>query len=150
MHPFIGKEPRVMLLRNGDQHPDVGHETVDREHQVQLGLVDALCTAVGKAGGETDIREILDRLLEYSRIHFLSEQLLMRLHAYPEYETHAVEHDRMIAAMEEIRQSWQEGRLESRREIIEALRHDLIGHIHRQDRELGRHLTSCGVGSSEG
>jgi hemerythrin len=139
-----------MPFRDGDAHQDAGHEAIDREHQVQIGLMDTLHGAVRKAQGDDEICELLDRLLEYSRVHFLSEQVLMRLHAYPDYEAHAIEHDRMIGAMEELRAGWQEGRLDAPLEVIEALRHDLCGHIRRHDHELGKHLAGSGIGLPRG
>jgi hemerythrin len=139
-----------MQFRDGDAHPDAGHETIDREHQVQIGLMDTLHRAVRAKQDDADICELLDRLLEYSRVHFLSEQILMRLHAYPDYEAHVVEHDRMLGTMEELRTGWQEGRIEAPLEIIEALRHDLCGHIRRHDQELGRHLAGSGIGLPRG
>jgi hemerythrin len=139
-----------MQFRDGDAHQDAGHEAIDREHQVQLGLMDTLHRAVRAKQDDAETGELLDRLLEYSRVHFLSEQILMRLHAYPDYEAHVIEHDRMIGAMEELRAGWQESRLDAPLEVIEALRHDLSGHIRRHDHELGKHLAGSGIGVPRG
>lgn len=71
---------------------DVGG--VNREHQVQIRLMQALAAAVAK--GE-NIAPTLRQLSEYSRVHFLSEELLMRLYDYPDYATHLLDHERMVA-----------------------------------------------------
>jgi hemerythrin len=68
---------------------------VDAEHQVQTGLVRALCDAVRLGRDLGQVREILDQLLQYSEVHFMSEQLLMRLCSYPDYDDHVLDHDRM-------------------------------------------------------
>lgn len=68
---------------------------VDAEHQVQTGLVRALCEAVRLGRDLGQVREILDQLLQYSEVHFMSEQLLMRLCSYPDYDDHVLDHDRM-------------------------------------------------------
>lgn len=68
---------------------------VDTEHQVQIGLARALCDALRPAGDLGQVREIFDQLVRYSEVHFMSEQLLMRLCSYPGYEEHVLEHDGM-------------------------------------------------------
>lgn len=139
-----------MPFRDGDAHQDAGHGAIDREHQVQLGLMDTLHRSVRAKQDDAEICELLERLLEYSRVHFLSEQILMRLHAYPDYEAHVIEHDRMIGAMEELRAGWLENRIDAPLEVIEALRHDLSSHISRHDHALGKHLAGSGIGLPRG
>jgi hemerythrin len=73
--------------------------TLDTEHQVQVALVHALRDAI--RSGDTDrAREILEQTVEHSAVHFMSEQLLMRLCSYPDYDDHVLDHDHM---MEELR-----------------------------------------------
>lgn len=64
----------------------------DREHEIQLGLLRALCTAAGENRDAAVVGEILERLISYSEAHFLSEELLMRLNSYDDYEDHVDDH----------------------------------------------------------
>ena len=64
----------------------------DREHEVQLGLLRALCAAA----------EILDKLIAYSEAHFASEELLMRLKSYDDYEDHVEDHEFMLDTLRTI------------------------------------------------
>jgi hemerythrin len=129
--------------KSGEGRVSVGHADIDAEHQVQLGLMDALEEAVqgGRTGPEVD--ELLERLLDYSRVHFLSEQLLMRHHAYEGYEDHVQDHDRMVAALEELRAAHDQGRTAYGLEVIRTVRADLMGHIRGRDHELGRFLSGA-------
>ena len=70
---------------------------VSREHQVQVRLMQALAGAV--ASGE-NVARTLAQLSEYSRAHFLSEELLMRLYDYPDYDTHVLDHERMVERLD--------------------------------------------------
>lgn len=72
---------------------------INREHQVQIRLMQALAAAVTK--GES-IAPTLRQLSEYSRVHFLSEELLMQLYDYPDYGTHLLDHERMVAWLDEL------------------------------------------------
>lgn len=123
---------------------------MDQEHRIQIGLIDALRDAV--AGGEAagDAIEIHRRLLDYSRAHFLSEQLLMRLHAYDDHERHVADHDEMIDALESFGRDLAEGREDRVVAGVTRLRAFLIGHIEGRDRELHEHLEGSGVGPARG
>ncbi|MCK9381904.1 MAG: hemerythrin family protein [Sulfuritalea sp.] len=68
----------------------------DREHEVQLGLLRALCVAAGENRDADTVGEILDRLVSYSEAHFASEELLMRLKSYDDYEDHVEDHLQMM------------------------------------------------------
>lgn len=109
--------------------------TIDREHQVQLHLMLALAAALD-ADGRID--ETLAQLADYSRAHFLSEELLMRLYSYPDYDDHVLDHARMIEWLDE---------LAARRGDHDAMRravHELIAvfrrHIDSRDQMLHEFL----------
>ena len=72
------------------------NEETDREHEIQLGLLRALCTAAGDNRDADTVAEILDRLISYSEAHFISEELLMRLKSYDDYEDHVEDHAQML------------------------------------------------------
>jgi hemerythrin-like metal-binding protein len=72
------------------------------EHDLQIQLMRALGEAI-EAGDRPLILEVLARLEDTTNAHFLGEQLLMRLHAYPGYEVHSHEHDRLIEELGRLR-----------------------------------------------
>ncbi len=69
---------------------------MDGEHRVQLGLIEALCDAVEAHAGSEEIGRILETLVEYSKAHFLSEELLMRLDSYEGFDEHVEDHADML------------------------------------------------------
>ena len=71
----------------------------DREHEVQLGLLQALCQAVQEQRDAAAVSEILEQLSAYSEAHFMSEELLMRLKSYDDYEDHVEDHQQMMEAL---------------------------------------------------
>ena len=121
---------------------DTGHPVMDGEHRVQIGLMTAFRDAIGGGRGEAAADEILDQLLDYSKIHFMSEQLLMRLYEYGDYESHMADHDRMLQEMETMRDSFRggDGRFDPR--TVDALIKGLVAHINRTDGPLGQYLGS--------
>jgi len=123
-----------------EQSMDVGFDQIDGEHRVQVGLLSALRDAVTKGRAEAEVNEILEQLIDYTKVHFMSEELLMRLYEYPHYEAHVAEHDRMVEQIEQARERQQSGDAAATTETLEATLAGLVGHIGRSDRTLGVYL----------
>jgi hemerythrin len=112
---------------------------MDGEHRVQVGLLSALRDAVTEGRAETEVNEILEQLVDYTKVHFMSEELLMRLYQYPHYEAHVAEHDRMVEQIEQARERHRVGDAATT-ETLDATLAGLIEHIGRTDRTLGGYL----------
>jgi hemerythrin-like metal-binding protein len=80
------------------EHAHQGIATMEREHELELRLVRELQSALG-AGDRAAAEALFRSLEELTEAHFLGEQLLMRLHAYPAYAAHQDEHDRLIGEL---------------------------------------------------
>lgn len=91
-------------MTTGTQDLRLGIPEIDVEHALQLQLVQGVRAAL-EAGDTTTARALVGRLDDVTNAHFLAEQLLMRLHAYPGYAAHVEEHDRLIG---ELRNLWSE------------------------------------------
>jgi len=115
-------------------HDDL--DSIEAEHRVQIGMIDALLSADENKLEAAEVEEIVVRLLEYTRLHFLSEELLMRLHAYEHHDEHVFEHRRMLDQLEEVREAHQQGQTGDAGMSIQRLRARLLGHIHSHDAEL--------------
>ena len=86
------------------EHARSGVETMEREHALEIQMVRDLQAALA-AGDGAAASALFERLEEFTNAHFLAEQLLMRLHAYPAYVAHQEEHDRLIAELRDLRQT---------------------------------------------
>jgi len=100
---------------------------VDAEHQVQVRLLTELRQAVSGGKAADEIRE---RLADYCRAHFLSEELLMRLHAYPDYDDHIADHEQMLDAIDGLTEP----------DTIDALSAFLLRHIGERDARFHGYL----------
>jgi hemerythrin-like metal-binding protein len=118
-------------------NPELDPNDIDAEHHIQLGLTQALCDAVSRGADEALTRKILDQLVAYSDMHFLSEQLLMRLSGYPDYGSHALEHDHLMERLETVKQQYgSAGEQTFTLPEAQAILEFLAGHISTQDRRF--------------
>ena len=119
-----------------------GEKAIDSEHDVQIQLLDSLLHALQKADGLSPANYILDQFIEFSDMHFLSEQLVMRLHGYPGYEPHLEEHTRLMKKVREIRSSVNSGEAKIGFQLVQQLREWLLTHIAIEDVAFGEFLRS--------
>jgi hemerythrin len=119
---------------------DTGHGTMDAEHRVELELLDRLSAAVSERRGPDEIRGLLAQLTEHTNLHFLSEQLLMRLSAYPQYHAHADEHDRLMEQARLLHGQIDEGEPALTLSFLDAMRRWLVDHMQGKDLALARFL----------
>lgn len=117
---------------------------MDAEHRVQLGLVRALRETLEAGGDRSASSAILRQLLDYSDAHFLSEQLLMRLYAYPAYQDHVLEHDRLAGELRSLAESWEGGQGASAAGLLARVEEWLSTHMATTDTALEAYLAEHG------
>jgi hemerythrin len=126
----------------------IGDKTIDAEHDLQMQLLDSLSQALAKGGDFSPTRHILEQFIEFSDMHFLSEQLIMRLNGYSGYEAHLEEHTRLMKKIREIRETIVRGEKVSSLQLILELRDWLLNHIATEDAAFGEFLRSKEAQSS--
>jgi len=119
----------------------IGEITIDAEHELQLQLLDTLSQTLAKGGDFAPTRHILEQFIEFSDMHFLSEQLIMRLNNYPAYEAHLEQHTRLMKKVREIRENIIHGENVSSLQLILELRDWLLHHIATEDLAFGEFLS---------
>ncbi len=118
----------------------VGEKSIDAEHDLQMQLLDSLSQAIQRGGDLSPMKYILEQFIEFSDMHFLSEQLVMRLHGYPGYEPHLEEHTRLMKKVREIRTNLMRGEKQPSLVLVQELRDWLVQHIATEDVAFGSFL----------
>lgn len=116
--------------------------SIDNEHRVQLGMLKALCDAVEEGEPAAKIHEILNQLTAYSELHFTSEELLMRLYAYPDYDDHVLDHASMTERLNQIMRRYAAGQESMALQTANEMREFLLGHINSRDEALTEYLAT--------
>jgi len=122
----------------------VAEKVVDAEHDVQMQMLDSLAAAIENRGDFASTKLVLEQFIEFSDLHFLSEQLVMRLHSYPGYEAHMEEHTRLMKKLREIREKVFRDEKILGLELIKELRAWLLAHMASHDMAFGEFLKLSG------
>ena len=119
-----------------------GVAEMEQDHGGQLTLFNDLKAAVRSGAPDSLVYALLDELVEHTDHHFLSEQLAMKLHAYEAYESHLLEHERLLVEVQNLKRNLETGTETDKSRLIEALRSWLIVHIQTADRKLAEYLST--------
>jgi len=123
----------------------VGVRAMDDQHGILMDTVNELRMALMHGCGREQLSEVLDRLIEYTRMHFWSEEQLMEQTDFPSLLVHRAEHHRMLAQMLQAAHRVQYGEGVAMRPLLCSLRDEYMNHIEALDREYGPWLNERGI-----
>ena len=123
----------------------VGIEEIDEQHRVLVDLVNEMHQAITDQRGSEVVSDILEKLADYTRIHFAVEESLMRILQYPDYEPHKEQHEKLIAHLRELRGKVESGQTAIGFELMHFLRNWLTQHILGTDKEYVDHFLNAGI-----
>ena len=118
----------------------IGEKTIDAEHDLQMQLLESLCESLERGGDFSPTKYILEQFIEFSDMHFLSEQLVMRLHNYPGYEAHLEQHTHLMKKVRDNRENILHGEKAPSLQLIQELHDWLLNHIATDDVAFGEFL----------
>jgi hemerythrin len=116
-----------------------GVDAMDREHALELQLVRAIQKALA-TNDRSQVPELLQQLEDFTNAHFLGEQLLMRMHAYPGFQAHQEEHDHLMNELVHLASSIRKGDPADSARQVEELERWLITHIQSEDQTFAEYL----------
>lgn len=121
----------------------VGRSVLDAEHELLHRLLDELKTELESDGPR--VPELVDRFDTAARAHFLEEQSLMRLHAYPGYEAHQNEHDELVEELRHLTGQVEDGEAVDAARLARDLDNWLTVHMKTTDAAMEEYLRRHGV-----
>jgi hemerythrin-like metal-binding protein len=118
---------------------------MDDQHGILMDTTNELRLAVVRGSGREQVSEVLDRLIEFTRMHFSSEEKLMDQYQFPGREEHYTEHQRILAQILQSSHRVQHGEQMQMRPLLCFLRESYSEHIESMDREYGPWLNERDV-----
>ncbi|MDG4475774.1 bacteriohemerythrin [Thiovibrio frasassiensis] len=89
----------------------VGIKEIDDQHKDLIEILDALYYAMLKAKGSELVETTLEKVLQYTKTHFATEELLFKKYSYPEEKAHKAEHDAMLKKVMAFQRDFTNGEL---------------------------------------
>lgn len=89
-----------------DETLDTGHAGLDAEHRELAQLFNRLHDAVEDGEGKAACADVLDSIIDHSKIHFELEQRLMDQRRYPKADQHTAEHTMLLRQALDFRENF--------------------------------------------
>jgi hemerythrin-like metal-binding protein len=115
----------------------VGDPSIDAQHKVVLGIINELYEAMQQGQDRVFLKPILDRLLEYTLVHFQHEEQIMQEHRYPNFAEHVAEHDEMRKRTADF---LEHAHLVTGKNLLRFLKEWWVGHIQGEDKKYAPYL----------
>lgn len=113
----------------------------NKEHTIQVEMITLLATAITEQKPRDEIIKILNQLLQFSQVHFMSEQLIMRQHSYDGFDEHENEHGELIDQLQSAKKKLLSDETQLDKYDFNELRGQLLNHIATQDHKLSAFLS---------
>jgi hemerythrin len=127
----------------------VGVSEMDAEHKLLHEILHQLQEALA-AGNAEVVKDLLVRFQDVANLHFMEEQSLMRLHAYPGYAAHQQGHDELIAELGELSRRIDSNEFASAAEAAQSLENWFMTHMNTTDAALESFLEEDGIRAPSG
>ena len=119
----------IQLMFEWKTEYSVSIASIDAQHQRLFATADELHEAMRNGQARPVLAKILDRLVQYTKTHFATEEGLMKIHGYPDLATHAKEHEALTKQVLDFQRAFQAGDAFVSIELMTFLKDWLEKHI---------------------
>lgn len=123
----------------------VGIHEIDQQHKALVDLINRLFSAMQSGAGKDVLDDTLAGLIEYTRKHFLTEELLMENYDYPNLTEHQLAHRNFSEEVLKFEQDYRSGNSGISIQLITFLRNWLSDHICKEDQQYAEYLRGKGL-----
>lgn len=111
----------------------VGVRAIDQQHRQLLALINELHDAMTQGQGTRVLQQIVDGLIEYTNVHFATEESYLDACNYVDCTAHKKQHRDFVAQVTDFKQGFDEGRLMLTLDVMSFLGEWLVDHIQGSD-----------------
>ncbi len=123
-------------------------QELDEQHKCLISIMNELYTALANKSERDLIADVLNKLIEYTKVHFAVEETLMRIFHYEDYEAHKAIHDDIVAKVVDYHGKFQGGDDKVGMELLLFLKEWLFDHINKVDKAYTATFHKAGVKKS--
>ncbi|MCW8918493.1 MAG: bacteriohemerythrin [Gammaproteobacteria bacterium] len=120
-------------------------QEIDEQHKCLIDIMNDLYTALVNNSNRDLIGDVLDKLVDYTKVHFSVEETLMRIFEYDGYEAHKEKHDRIVAKVLTYQGQFRGGNDKVGMELLLFLKDWLFNHINTVDKAYTKTFHKAGV-----
>lgn len=124
---------------------ETGIKSIDTQHKKLVDVLNELYDAMGKGTANQALGKILDELIQYTIVHFSTEERLFKQFGYPDFVAHKKEHDDLTAQVKKLQADLKSGKITLSMQVATFLKDWLKVHILQTDKKYVAFLIAKGV-----
>jgi hemerythrin len=121
---------------------------IDHQHEQLVAMLDHLSDAMIQGRSHQELRDVLNALVDYARVHFAEEEQFFARVRYPATAGHIAQHRSFIGRVTEFRSRSDQGAVGVSTELLGFLETWLIRHIRDSDGAFGVFYAEATAGVS--
>ncbi len=118
---------------------------IDQEHQMLVTVMNELYEAIQQGEERIVLKEILNKLVNYTITHFKTEENYFDQFTYPETEDHKKEHRDFVQKVSEFKEKFDYGDADLSYDIMKFLKDWLISHTNGVDKKYADFFHAKGL-----
>ena len=119
---------------NFDKDHEIGIREIDHQHKQIINSLNHLYKI--KSHEKKEILESMSELLRQLKVHFDSEEDLMKENKFINYISHKLEHDRALNKYQSYYNSYKKSKDDFDPVILTSLKSWLVNHLEKKDKKL--------------
>ena len=139
------KMEAVVTLLTWNHAALIGVRAIDDQHGVLMDTLNEIRLVLAHGGGRDQVSEGLNRLIEFTRMHFSSEERLLEHHGYPGIAEYREAHRRLLDQIEEAAKRAHHDDELHMHSMLAFLRTWHFDHVEGADRQYGAWLNQRGI-----
>ena len=117
---------------------------VDEQHEKFVSVANELYKNLGsEKRWKTEM--LLKKLTELTKLHFITEEKIMKESNYEGFFSHKLEHDRFLNKLVSFANNFEQGEEEVTMKFLQSVKNWLINHLELNDRKIGVYLNRNGI-----
>lgn len=118
---------------------------IDAQHRRLFEIYNNLVNAMYQGVGMKELGNALTELLDYSVMHFMTEEGYMEKYGYPELDVHKNAHKEFRERFYKVHKEFHEGKPVLTAEVVDYLRDWIKGHVLNVDQRYSKYLLDAGA-----
>lgn len=120
-------------------------QEIDEQHKILVDMINELYDSMIEGRSIKANGEILERLIEYTKTHFVVEESVMRILGYADYDEHKKKHDAFVAKLIELQGMYDGGDHHIALELLDFMKDWLSEHILKTDKQYVPYFLKSGA-----
>ncbi len=119
---------------------EIGVAQIDTEHRSLLNLINAFHEKSVQGAGQSEMAQLLNRLVSYAEEHFQHEEKVMSDNDYPRLDQQREQHVKLVTSIFAINERFATQPAKASTETLQFVKSWLLDHIIQHDMDIGDFL----------